>query len=77
MGTDNAVDSGLDELARPGAEKDVATIESSPEITQIASPINVDRLEEERRVRKKIDAVVLPTVSSNIGQCSNIYKNSS
>ena len=76
MDADNAVESGLDELARSGAENDVATIESSPEITPIASPINVDRLEEERRVRKKIDAVVLPTVSPTIGQCSNLNKNS-
>jgi hypothetical protein len=66
MGINIAMDSGSEVLASPDTEKDVAALESSPEITPITSPTNADRLQEERRVRRKIDAVVLPTVSTII-----------
>jgi hypothetical protein len=46
------------------AEKDVATIEASPVVTPTTSASDIGHhQDEERRVRRKIDAVVLPTVS--------------
>jgi hypothetical protein len=69
MGTDHVSGSGMTELVRPITEKDVNTVESSPDVTPIVNASCADQVEEERRVRRKIDTVVLPTVSTTVLKC--------